>query len=85
MVPAKRTGETLQKGNYEWAFEYVVPGRFSESVEGLSDSWVIYRMKATLERGILQQKSVARKHVRLIRTLDPSSLELSHEMVSYME
>lgn len=80
VIPSKRTGEILQKGNYEWAFEYVVPGNFSESVEGLADSWVIYRMKATLERGILQQNSVARKHVRLIRTLHPSSLELSHAM-----
>lgn len=85
VIPSKRTGETLQKGNYEWPFEYVVPGNFSESVEGLTDSWVIYRMKATLERGILQQNSIARKHVRLIRTLNPSALELSHAMVSYME
>ena len=85
MIPSKRKGEILQKGNYEWGFEYVVPGSFSESVEGLTDSWVIYRMKATLERGILQQNAVARKHVRLIRTLDPSALELSHAMASYME
>lgn len=85
VIPSKRTGETLQKGNYEWPFEYVVPGNFSESVEGLTDSWVIYRMKATLERGILQQNSVARKHVRLIRTLHPSALELSHAMVSFMK
>lgn len=85
MIPSKRTGEILQKGNYEWNFEYVVPGNFSESVEGLTDSWVIYRMKATLERGILHQNSVARKHVRLIRTLHPSALDVSHAMVSYAE
>lgn len=85
VIPSKRKGEILQKGNYEWGFEYVVPGSFSESVEGLTDSWVIYRMKATLERGMLQQNAVARKHVRLIRTLDPSALELSHAMASYME
>lgn len=84
MIPSKRKGEVLEKGNYEWKFEYVVPGSFSESVEGLTDNWVTYRMKATLERGMLQQNSVARKHVRLIRTLNPSALELSHAVASYM-
>lgn len=68
-------------GNYEWPFEYVMPGNSPESVEGLEDNWVIYRMKAKIERGILQQNPVARKHVRLIRTLDPSAPELSQELV----
>ena len=81
MNPGKRTGETLPAGNYEWPFEMILPGNTPESVEGLSDSWVIYRMKAKIERGLLQQNAVARRHVRVIRTLDPSSLELAHEMV----
>lgn len=39
-------------------------------------------MKATIGRGVLQQNSIARRHVRIIRTLDPSALELSHAMAS---
>lgn len=81
LIPTKRSGDTLQTGNYEWPFEYVLPGHALESVEGLTDSWVIYRMKATVERGILQQNPVARQHVRIIRTLDAGALELSHAMV----
>lgn len=55
------------------------------SVEGIEDNWVIYRMKATIEKGMLQPNKVTRKHVRFIRTLDASALELSHEMVSRWE
>ena len=52
-----------------------------ESVEGLADSWVIYRLKATIERSLLTANVQARKHVRVIRTFDPSALELAHAMV----
>ncbi|KAL8947436.1 MAG: hypothetical protein Q9222_006282 [Ikaeria aurantiellina] len=76
-----RRGETLAVGNYEWPFDYVLPGDTPESVEGLDDSWIIYRMKATIDRGFLAQNVLARKHVRIIRTLDTAALELSHEMV----
>ncbi|KAL8834599.1 MAG: hypothetical protein Q9170_003675 [Blastenia crenularia] len=75
-----KRGETLAAGNYEWPFEYVLPGHTPESVEGLQDSWIIYRMKATVDRGILAQNVLARKHVRIVRTLDTAALELSHEM-----
>ena len=81
VIPGKRMGETLQMGNYEWPFEHVMPGSLPESVEGLDHNWVIYRMKATIERGLLQLNSYARKHLRLIRTFDPSAPELSHEVV----
>ncbi|MCJ1452310.1 hypothetical protein MMC28_002652 [Mycoblastus sanguinarius] len=76
----KRSAETLPAGNYEYPFDMILPGSTPESVEGLQDSWVIYRMKATIERGILQQNSVARKQVRVIRTLDTAALELAHAM-----
>ena len=81
MNSGKRMGEILSAGNYEWPFEMILPGNTSESVEGLPESWVIYRMKAKIERGLLQQNAVSRRHVRVIRTLDLSSLELVHEMV----
>ncbi|KAL9603832.1 MAG: hypothetical protein Q9219_000941 [cf. Caloplaca sp. 3 TL-2023] len=75
-----KRGGTLAAGNYEWPFEYVLPGYTPESVEGLEDSWIIYRMKATIDRGILAQNVIARKHLRIVRTLDTAALELSHEM-----
>lgn len=61
----------------------VLAGSTPESLEGLHDSWIIYRMKATIERGLLQQNFVARKQVRIIRSLDPTALELAHSMVRH--
>lgn len=83
MNPSKRTTETLLAGNYEWPFELILPGSTPESVEGLWDSWIIYRMKATIDRGLLAQNIFARKHVRIVRTLESDALELSHSMVTY--
>lgn len=51
-----------------------------ESVEGLSETWVMYRFKAEIGRKYAKD-IVARKPLRIIRTLDPSALELSHAMV----
>lgn len=79
----KKNAETLPVGNYEWPFDMVIPGSTPESLEGLYDSWIIYRMKATIERGMLQQNYAARKQVRIIRSLDPTALELAHSMVRY--
>lgn len=79
MNPTK--SESLPAGNYEYPFEIVIPGDSPESVEGLGDSWVIYRLKATIERGRLLHNLYARKHMRIVRTLGPSALELAHEMV----
>ncbi|KAL8729038.1 MAG: hypothetical protein Q9181_005138 [Wetmoreana brouardii] len=74
-----KRGDTLEAGNYEWPFDHVLPGYIPESVEGLWDSWIIYRMKATIDRGLLTQNVLARKHVRVVRTLDTAALELSQE------
>lgn len=77
----RRSAESLPAGNYEYPFEMILPGSTPESIEGLSDSWLIYRMKATLERGLLQSNAVVRKQVRVIRALDTSALMLAHELV----
>ena len=81
----EKGAKTLPADNHEWPFELALPGTTPESIQGLSHSWIIYRLKATIERGIMQQNVVARKHLRIIRTLDPSDLELSVGMVSYAE
>jgi arrestin-related trafficking adapter 4/5/7 len=79
-LPGKKTN-VLQPGNYEHEFSLVIPGDMVESVEGLPDSWLIYRMKATIDRGWWASNLYARQHIRIIRTFDPSSLELAHAMV----
>lgn len=73
-------GVTLPTGNYEWPFELIIPGSTPESVEGLSDSYVMYKLKATVARGRLAHDLHTYKPVRIIRTLDPAALELSHSM-----
>ncbi|KAH9208685.1 hypothetical protein DL95DRAFT_394987 [Leptodontidium sp. 2 PMI_412] len=73
-------GCNLPSGNYEWPFEIVIPGGFAESVEGLQDSHIQYRLKATVARGKLAYDLHAHKPVRIVRTLDPSALELAHAM-----
>ncbi|KAL3422055.1 arrestin domain-containing protein [Phlyctema vagabunda] len=73
-------GTTLPAGNYEWPFELVIPGSMAESVEGLADSHIVYKLKATVARGKLAYDLHAWKPVRIVRTLDPSALELAHAM-----
>lgn len=52
----------------------------AESVEGLQDSHISYKLKATVARGKLAYDLHAYKAVRIVRTLDPSALELAHAM-----
>lgn len=73
-------GTVLPSGNYEWPFELVIPGSMAESVEGLNESHIIYKLKATVARGKLAYDLHAWKPVRIVRTLDPSALELAHAM-----
>lgn len=78
--PGKGKTEILPAGNYEYPFDVVLEGSMPESVEGLSETWVMYRFKAEIGRKYAKD-IVARKPLRIIRTLDPSALELSHAMV----
>ena len=74
--------EKLAAGNYEWDFEFVLEGSLPESVEGIPTSWSIYRLKAAIEtKGKYAKDVFARRHVRVVRTLGPSALDMSHMMV----
>lgn len=79
--PGKGKTEVLRADNYEFPFDVVLDGSLPESVEGLHDSWVTYRFKAEIGRKYARD-IVIRKPLRIIRTLDPSALELAHAMVS---
>ncbi|KAI9681842.1 MAG: hypothetical protein M1829_000587 [Trizodia sp. TS-e1964] len=72
--------ETLPAGNYEYPFTVTIPGDTPESVEGLESSWIVYRMRASIDRGKFAHHLHTRKHLRIVRTLDAHDLALSHEM-----
>ena len=78
-VSGKSKTEVLPPDNYEWPFDCILEGGLPESVEGLKDAWVIYRLKAEIGRRRAKD-IVVRKPLRLVRTLDPSALELAHAM-----
>ncbi|OTA56248.1 beta-arrestin protein [Hypoxylon sp. EC38] len=71
---------TLAPGNYEWPFEYLLPGDTAESVEGLYQTGITYFLKATISRGKLAKNIHAYKRFRIIRTLEPAALEFNHAM-----
>ncbi|KIX96165.1 uncharacterized protein Z520_07943 [Fonsecaea multimorphosa CBS 102226] len=77
--PGKGKTEVLPPDNYEWPFRCILEGSLPESVEGLKDAWIIYRLKAEIcrKRG---RDIVVRKPLRIVRTLDSNALELSHAM-----
>ncbi|EGC49237.1 conserved hypothetical protein [Histoplasma capsulatum var. duboisii H88] len=72
--------ETLPAGNYDFPFDIILPGSLPESIEGLRDTFITYRFKAEIGRKYAKS-IVVRKPLRIIRTLDPSALELSHAML----
>ncbi|KAI5294029.1 hypothetical protein KEM52_004831 [Ascosphaera acerosa] len=71
--------ETLPVDNYEFPFDLILSGSMPESVEGLQDSFITYRFKAEIGRKYAKD-IIVRKPLRIIRTLDPSALELAHAM-----
>lgn len=54
-----------------------------ESVEGLGlDNYIVYNLKAFVERGYMKQDMHAQKHLRVIRTVGTGSAEeLIHPLV----
>lgn len=68
---------TLVKGNYEFPFSAILPGSLTESVEGLPNASVVYKLEATIERIKFYTDLICRKHLRVVRTLSPDSLELT--------
>ncbi|KNG85979.1 HECT-type ubiquitin ligase-interacting protein creD [Aspergillus nomiae NRRL 13137] len=77
--PGKGKTEILPADNYEYPFNLVLEGNMPESIEGLSDTYITYRFKAEIGRKYAKD-IVVRKPLRIIRTLEPSALELSHAM-----
>ena len=79
-TPTTSGSHTLPVGNHEFPLEVIIPGSIDESVEGLDGAQVIYKLVAKVERGRFANNIVAKKHLRVIRTLGTDALELSRTM-----
>lgn len=71
------SSHTLVQGNYEIPFSAVLPGSMPESVEGLPGASVVYKLEAVIDKGKFHNKMVAKKHLRVLRTLTTDAVELS--------
>jgi hypothetical protein len=52
-----------------------MPSSLDQSVEGLPTNWVVYNLKATVDRGYMSKQLSAVSHIRVIRTLGRDLLE----------
>ena len=52
-----------------------MPANLDQSVEGLPTNWVVYSLKAHVDRGYMSKQLSATAHIRVIRTLGRDMLE----------
>jgi hypothetical protein len=69
------TTHRIAPGRHEWRFSFTLDPTLPESVEGLSGNFVVYHLTAELDRGYLSKGFLARKHVRIVRTLSRDMTE----------
>jgi arrestin-related trafficking adapter 4/5/7 len=69
------TTHRIAPGRHEWRFSFVLDPSLPESVEGLSGNFVVYNLAAELDRGYMSKNILARKHVRIVRTLSRDMTE----------
>lgn len=65
----------INAGYHEWDFKFKMPSNLDQSVEGLPTNWVVYNLKATVDRGYMSKQLSASSHIRVIRTLGRDMLE----------
>jgi hypothetical protein len=65
----------INAGYHEWDFKFKMPSSTDQSVEGLPTNWVVYNLKATVDRGYMSKQLSATSHIRVIRTLGRDLLE----------
>lgn len=65
----------INAGYHEWDFSFKLPYDLDESVEGLPTNWVVYNLKAAVDRGYMSKHLSATSHIRVIRTLGRDLLE----------
>lgn len=71
---------TVKPNNYEYDFSETLSGDLPESIEGLGNTHIVYRLKARITRHRLVHDVTVKKHLRIVRTLAPDALELAQTM-----
>ncbi|KAL6710136.1 hypothetical protein ACN47E_009927 [Coniothyrium glycines] len=71
----KHKAHKLSTGYHEWDFAFNMPSNLDQSVEGLPTNWVVYNLKASVDRGYMSKQLSATSHIRVIRTLGRDMLE----------
>lgn len=72
-----KNSHVLVQGNYEIPFKVILPGSIPESVEGLPGGSLTYKLEALIDRGKFHNNMIAKKSLRVIRTLTTDAVELS--------
>ncbi|RLV94332.1 Arrestin-related trafficking adapter 5 [Spathaspora sp. JA1] len=70
----------LPKGNYSLPFKIYLPTDICETVEGLKEASLRYRIHCNIERGRFEKTESKSKYLRIIRTLHPQNLNLSESI-----
>lgn len=71
----KNKSHKINAGYHEWNFSFKIPSNMDQSVEGLPTNWVVYNLKAHVDRGYMSKQLSATAHIRVIRTLGRDLLE----------
>ncbi|KAF1850345.1 uncharacterized protein K460DRAFT_274180 [Cucurbitaria berberidis CBS 394.84] len=71
----KNKAHKINAGYHEWEFTFKMPNNLDQSVEGLPTNWVVYNLKASVDRGYMSKQLSAHSHIRVIRTLGRDLLE----------
>ncbi|OAL52617.1 hypothetical protein IQ07DRAFT_378564 [Pyrenochaeta sp. DS3sAY3a] len=71
----KNKAHKINAGYHEWDFSFKMPSNLDQSVEGLPTNWVVYNLKASVDRGYMSKQLSANTHIRVIRTLGRDLLE----------
>lgn len=75
-TPSDNHSFLLPQGNYSLPFLVRLPSDVPESVEGLANSKMLYKLECTVERGRFDRSFHTGKHIRIVRTLHPRSMNL---------
>jgi hypothetical protein len=71
----KNKPHKINAGYHEWNFSFKMPSNVDQSVEGLPTNWIVYNLKAHVDRGYMSKQLSATSHIRVIRTLGRDLLE----------
>ncbi|SGZ56518.1 CIC11C00000005271 [Sungouiella intermedia] len=76
MGPSDHHSFLLPEGNYSMPFSVNLPTNVPESIEGLTNVKVLYKLECIIERGRFERSFHTGKHFRIVRTLHPRNLNL---------